>query len=76
MERPTKQIEALRNAVASGKIEPLKEYRFDLGNGEIMSFTGTQLLETANAFVAFADAEKRGDAKAMRKAMKRIEQSQ
>ena len=45
----------------------------DMGNGKIMEWTGAQLLETANAAVAFADAQKRGDKTAMSEAMKRMD---
>ena len=73
MNRPTEEIEKLRKAEASGNIKPEQEYRLDMGNGQVMAWTGAQLLETANAFVAFADAQKRGDKAAMLSAMKRIE---
>jgi len=73
MKRPTAEIEQLRNAATSGKINPSQTYRMDMGNGKIMEWTGAQLLETANAAVAFADAQKRGDKTAMSEAMKRMD---
>lgn len=72
MKRPTAEIETLRDVATSGKIDPKRIYRLDLGNGEIMEWTGAELVETAEAAVAFADAEKRGDKAAMMAAMKRM----
>lgn len=72
MKPPTEGIEKLRDVVTSGKINPKRIYRLDVGNGEIMEWTGAQLIETAEAAVAFADAEKRGDKEAMMAAMDRI----
>lgn len=72
MKRPTEQIEVLRTVAESGKIDPKRKYRMDMGNGQILEFTGAELIETAEATVAFADAEKRGDKAAMIAAMKRM----
>lgn len=72
MKRPTEEIEKLRNVAAGGKIDPNRKYRLDLGDGEIMEWSGAELIETAEATVAFADAEKRGDKAAMMAAMKRM----
>jgi hypothetical protein len=72
MKRPTEEIEKLRAVAGSGKIDPTRKYRIDIGNGQIMECTGAELIETAEATVAFADAEKRGDKAAMLAAMKRL----
>jgi hypothetical protein len=72
MKRPTKELEKLRKAIASGKIDPIKIYRMDIGDGQIMTWTGAQLLETATAMIAFAEAEKRGDKPAMLAAHNRL----
>jgi len=72
MKPPTEQIEKLRDVAASGKIEIKRKYRIDIGNGQIMECTGAELIETAEATVAFADAHKRGDRAAMTAAMKRM----
>ena len=72
MKSPTEQIEKLRDVAVSGKIDPKRKFRFDIGNGQIMEYTGAELIETAGATVAFADAEKRGDKAAMMAAMKRM----
>jgi hypothetical protein len=70
---PRKEIETLRKAAASGAIDPAREYRVDLGNGKTVSYMGAELIETAEAFVAFADAMKSGNRKAQIAAWKRIE---
>lgn len=72
MKRPTEQIEKLRDVAGSGKIDPNRKYRLDIGNGEIMEWTGAKLIETAESIVAFADAEKRGDKTAIMAAIKRM----
>jgi len=72
MKRPTEAIEMIREAVNSGNIEPDHEYRLRIGDGEVHSFTGAQLLETGNAVLAYADAEERGDKAAMMAAMDRF----
>ena len=72
MKPPTEQIEKLRGAAGSGKIDPKRKYSIDIGNGQIMEYTGAELIETAESTVAFADAHKRGDKAAMLAAMKRM----
>jgi hypothetical protein len=71
MERPTADIEKLRNIGASGIIDPRRTYRFDV-DAQIMEWTGVELIELSEAIVTFADAQERGDKKAMLAAMKRI----
>jgi hypothetical protein len=73
MKRPTKEIEQLRKALKPGAIDPKRVYRMDLGNGNIMQWTGAELLASATAFIQLADCEKKGDPEGMRRALEKIE---
>jgi len=61
MKRPTKEIEQLRRALIPGVIDPKRIYELDLGDGQVVRWTGAELLETATTFIEFADCEKKGD---------------
>jgi hypothetical protein len=73
MKRPKREIERLRKALKTGAIDPQRVYRMDLGNGEIRQWTGAELLETASAFLDFADCQKKGDRAGMLRALQKLD---
>ena len=64
------EIEKLRDA--RKVIDPAQMYRLRMPDGSIVSTTGAELLETAAAAVAVADADRAGDDEAMRQALARL----
>ncbi|MBV8270168.1 MAG: hypothetical protein JO252_27915 [Planctomycetaceae bacterium] len=64
------EIEALRDARTV--LDPARTYRFRMPDGSIVSATGAELLETAAAAVAVADADRAGDDEALRQALARL----
>jgi hypothetical protein len=71
-ERPSEAIERLRQTMAASVIEPSEHYSIDKGDGYLSTYTGEQLIDFVNAFVDFADAEKRSDNIGMLAALDRI----
>ena len=69
---PVKDIENLRKAMASNHIDPTKKYAVDCGNGKIIEFTGSEMLKVGGAFLAFYDAQSRGDKAEMYRALGRL----
>jgi hypothetical protein len=63
-------IEPLRGA--SKVIDPETIYRLKMPDGSIFKTTGAELLETAAASVALADADRAGDDDGMIRALKRL----
>jgi len=64
------EIETLRDARTV--IDPARTYRLQMPDGSTFSATGAELLETAAAAVAVADADRAGDDEAMRQALARL----
>ena len=54
-------------------IDPAKTYRLRMPDGELFESSGADLLETAAAFLALADADRARDDDAIRRAVARIE---
>lgn len=63
-------IEQLRGA--SKAIDPKAIYRMKMPGGPTLQYTGAELLETAAASVALADADKAGDDDGIVRALKRL----
>ena len=57
---------------ARGVIDPNAVYRAILPDGQVISQTGAAMIETADAFVALADAQEAGDEEALRQAVLRL----
>lgn len=66
------EIEKLRKALRDGVIDPRRQYKLDLGNGEIASYTGAELIETMEGACALADAQNSGDLDVATNALKRL----
>jgi hypothetical protein len=63
---PTHQIEQLRAALA--RIDPDASYSLKTPDGQVISSKGAELIKTARACVALADAHRSGDEAALRRA--------
>ena len=64
------QVEQLRDA--HKVIDSNQSYRLMLPDGSIFESTGAEMIATADAYVALADAQKAGDERSIRKALERI----
>jgi hypothetical protein len=56
-------------------IDAKQTYMMRTPDGEIEAVTGAELLETADMFTALIDAQRRGDVRALQKALIRIAES-
>jgi hypothetical protein len=74
--KPTAEMirDAKKLKQAKAFIDPQKTFRIGLPDGEIMEFSGTQLLDTAAAFAEMIDAGESGDEARMIAALRKIEQ--
>jgi hypothetical protein len=57
---------------ARSVVDPARTYRMRMPDGSIFETTGTEMLASADAFVAMADAQLAGDLDGMRRAASRI----
>lgn len=64
------EVDKLRNA--HKVVDPAKTYSVRLPDGSIFQATGAELLETADATVAVADAQLAGDIDASVRALRRL----
>jgi hypothetical protein len=72
-EMPSIPPEADRLRDARKVIPPWQTFRIDMGGGRYQECTGADLIKTAEAFAALAEAQRRGDEEEIRRALKRIE---